>query len=99
MKSIVCDFCRGPEVRWSFPCNQFTAPLADGASYVDDGEWGACDACKSFAELDEIQGLLVRLSLINRLPISRSRVYMLALFFANRTGPPRAVTVKELATW
>jgi len=53
---IVCDFCLAPDVRWTFPCRDFTTREAMellgipmGVEFHADGDWAACPACAALA--------------------------------------------------
>jgi hypothetical protein len=66
----VCDFCRAPDVKWTYPAKPFTLGVgsdADGliAAIGSDEWWAACDACHALIERgdkDEVARRAIRTS-------------------------------------
>jgi len=72
----VCDFCLSPNVRWTFPCRDFTthddlsivSQQSDGSLSVDTehieynayGDWAACPACHALIVRGDRERLAVR---------------------------------------
>jgi hypothetical protein len=53
-----CDFCGDDDPGWEIPCSNFQIDVAPGLSFDFQGEWMACDRCKSLIEAGDRHGLL-----------------------------------------
>lgn len=76
MTKIQCDFCTSLDVRWTYPCEDFTIERTFSATgvYADlrqetqkikltsslTGGWAACDTCHALIEANDREGLLKR---------------------------------------
>lgn len=63
-KIVHCDFCSSTNVKWSYPCNSFSAWETKGGS-IDlaghsIGGWAACDTCKQLVEEEKFTELAER---------------------------------------
>lgn len=65
----VCDFCRAPDVKWSYPARPFVLSAAgiDASGEIEpiaalgiDEWWAACDECHTLIERDDRTGVLRR---------------------------------------
>lgn len=60
----MCDFCSGPDVRWSYPARDFIdLGLASPNRLIVSesvGAWAACDECHRLIEADDREQLLRR---------------------------------------
>lgn len=92
--TTVCDFCSGTEnVRWVFPCQDFSDPAIPGHSSI--GDWAACDDCKPLIEAEDWNAVgdrwLARDPDARALPDRLARFAMRELhtrFATHRTGDP-----------
>lgn len=53
---VICDFCSGQPVKWSYPCSNFE--VAPG--YLSLDRWAACEKCAGYIEDDHYELLLER---------------------------------------
>jgi hypothetical protein len=93
MRGDKCDFCGGPNPRWSYPAKDVGAiPIPGGPKVMLTGGWGACDACHALIERDDRNGLAEQGARIFRgLPedtVKKAVVNTQKLFWDNRTGEP-----------
>lgn len=57
---LVCDFCSGEPVRWSYPARDFQRRMALDGSAVQansHGAWAACDACHALIQASDREAL------------------------------------------
>lgn len=96
--ALKCDFCSSPNIKWAYPCRDFTIPENLAGSH---GSFAACDECKALVESDNREALLNRS--VNTIPFFKQGHIPTGLkrllkeeirrihnsFFANRLGPVR----------
>lgn len=54
---VICDFCSGREVEWSYPAADF---IVDEAEWGSRGHWAACQECHDLIESGNREGLAQR---------------------------------------
>jgi hypothetical protein len=93
-REVICDFCSGSSVRWSYPAKTFRAFVGTSV-----GDWAACERCHHLIESGDRDGLMKR-SLITFIvanpdmeprasEVMRNISALHAMFFENRTGARR----------
>lgn len=50
---VICDFCSSPNVKWSFPCDSYVAPLMGIPNFYQTEDWAACDKCKELIDAEK----------------------------------------------
>ena len=60
--TLVCDFCSGQEVAWTYPCDDFvmTALIPGLPDENKVGAWAACDECHTLIETDAWEAVAER---------------------------------------
>lgn len=53
---LLCDFCSGQPVLWSYPCRDFQFPEGIGSA----GAWAACAECARLIDADQREALAQR---------------------------------------
>lgn len=96
MKAI-CDFCSSPNVRWSYPAEDFVYVGITGSGIASHGSWEACDVCHGMIERGD-HALLVKHSVerlgLPNLPAESIPGFEIDIaglhsaFFKQRTGDP-----------
>jgi hypothetical protein len=96
MPELVCDFCNGDGVTWSYPAKDFRL-IFNGVNIGTHGAWAACDDCHRAIEERGVEGSIDRtVCSLTSIPEGVVRQYATLLhnaFFERRTGP--AVPYKE----
>lgn len=87
---VVCDFCSGQPVEWSYPARNFELAEIEGVGHHSLGSWTACEECAGYIEDDNYELLLVRVVRRLRVDSPHLRLALYTLyrqFKAHRTGP------------
>lgn len=87
---VICDFCSGSPVKWSYPCRSFEMAEIEGVEHHSLGSWTACEECAGCIEDDHYELLSERVMrrLGARPPHLRLALHALYRLFRDcRTGP------------